>query len=153
MLGFAFGPIAGLDENVNVNGVIDVDWMYDAGKANGAADQIVRKNLRLPRSARAGRIFGMRQAEIDAVGTVVAFALLGVGFVGKGPLESTTSATIRKPEVGSRCIRLRRCHDAAPRRNSLSLHRIVNERDESIVGITLLRATGQFRDRPEGGCA
>lgn len=42
MLAFGFGPVAGFDDNGNLVGLIDNDWMYEAAKANGAADHIVR---------------------------------------------------------------------------------------------------------------
>ncbi len=43
MLAFGFGPIAGLAEDGSLLGVIDNDWMYEAARANGAADHINRK--------------------------------------------------------------------------------------------------------------
>lgn len=43
MLAFGCGPVGGLDENGNLAGVIDIDWMYKAAKANGAADHIIRR--------------------------------------------------------------------------------------------------------------
>lgn len=42
MLAFGFGPIAGVDEDGVVQGVIDIDWMVEAARANGAADHIRR---------------------------------------------------------------------------------------------------------------
>lgn len=43
MLGVTFGPIGGVDEQGNLLGVLDIDWHYNAAKANGAADHIQRK--------------------------------------------------------------------------------------------------------------
>jgi 2,4'-dihydroxyacetophenone dioxygenase len=43
MLAFGSGPIAGVDEDGNVVGVIDIDWMVNAAKANGAGDHLIRK--------------------------------------------------------------------------------------------------------------
>jgi 2,4'-dihydroxyacetophenone dioxygenase len=43
MLAFGFGPVGGLDDDGNLVGAIDIDWMYNAAMANGAADHIVRK--------------------------------------------------------------------------------------------------------------
>jgi 2,4'-dihydroxyacetophenone dioxygenase len=43
LLGFMFGPIGGMDEAGQLAGVLDIDWRYNAAKANGAADHIVRK--------------------------------------------------------------------------------------------------------------
>jgi 2,4'-dihydroxyacetophenone dioxygenase len=43
MLGVMFGPLGGCDDDGNIVGVVDNDWHYEAAKANGAADHIVRK--------------------------------------------------------------------------------------------------------------
>ena len=37
------GPIGGFDDAGNLAGVLDIEWHYQAAKANGAADHIVRK--------------------------------------------------------------------------------------------------------------
>lgn len=44
MLAWSNCPIGGLDDNGELAAVIDIDWMYEAAKANGAADHILRKN-------------------------------------------------------------------------------------------------------------
>ena len=43
MLGFIFGPLGGLAEDGSLAGVLDIDWHFQAAKANGAADHIHRK--------------------------------------------------------------------------------------------------------------
>jgi len=45
MLGFTFGPIGGFDDAGNLAGVLDIEWHYQAAKANAAADHIVRKPM------------------------------------------------------------------------------------------------------------
>ena len=47
MLGFMFGPLGGMDEQNNLVGVLDIDWHYNAAKANGAADHILRRRTTL----------------------------------------------------------------------------------------------------------
>jgi 2,4'-dihydroxyacetophenone dioxygenase len=43
LLGFMFGPLGGFDDKGQLAGVLDIDWHYNAAKANGAADHIMRK--------------------------------------------------------------------------------------------------------------
>jgi 2,4'-dihydroxyacetophenone dioxygenase len=43
LLGFMFGPLGGMDEHGQLAGMLDIDWHYNAAKANGAADHILRK--------------------------------------------------------------------------------------------------------------
>lgn len=44
MFAWGNGPVGGLDDDGNLVGVIDIDWMYQAAKANDAADHIVRRS-------------------------------------------------------------------------------------------------------------
>ena len=43
MFAVVFGPIGGVDEQGNVVGLLDIEWHYNAAKANGAADHIQRR--------------------------------------------------------------------------------------------------------------
>jgi 2,4'-dihydroxyacetophenone dioxygenase len=45
LLGFMFGPIGGFDDAGNLVGMLDIDWHYQAAKANGAAGHIQRKKM------------------------------------------------------------------------------------------------------------
>lgn len=42
MFAISHGPIAGFNPDGSVAGLIDVDWMYETARQNGAADHIVR---------------------------------------------------------------------------------------------------------------
>jgi len=44
MLGVTFGPIGGFDDSGNLLGVLDIEWHYQAAKANGAANHIQRQS-------------------------------------------------------------------------------------------------------------
>ncbi|CAN5550900.1 hypothetical protein BH24ACT15_BH24ACT15_01690 [soil metagenome] len=43
MLAFGNGPVAGLNPDGSIAGIIDIEWMYNAAAANGAADHIIRR--------------------------------------------------------------------------------------------------------------
>ncbi|MEM9386019.1 MAG: cupin domain-containing protein [Pseudomonadota bacterium] len=40
LLGFSHGAVAGYDEDGRIAGIVDVDWMVDAAKANNAFDHL-----------------------------------------------------------------------------------------------------------------